>query len=363
VGAFTCNEPIDDFPTTKVFEPVGTWTITDLIPGDTVYGDASGTIDVSFWIDPLEPHFVIGTIDQMSIEFLGMPEGPGTATLFPSVLPWIAVARGATGDFEPWYGASLMFINQDNDSSQGVLGVVFQTETHAFSFKGSIDGVLDFDSGWWECSFYGLSVPYEETFKAIIDPDTAYVYYKFAFDPIMATVYVGDFDTVNKAYEVNGASLLINDSIAPVSTEVLSSHPDFEGDVVKAVIPIAPFLEEYGAPLDTVRHQLYVTGSFVGGELFSRVGVVALIGKSSASGGKEWILPPDEIRLHGDVDASGDIDIDDVVRTISVIFDDGSVAGPFMIADCDCSHSVDIDDVVYLISYIFASGPFPCHLE
>jgi hypothetical protein len=193
--------------------------------------------------------------------------------------------------------------------------------------------------------------------KAAFAPDPAFVYYKFAFDPIIATVYVGHFNGSYTAGDVAAAEV----NGVPAEVVGVTSHPGFAGTVAELSISIAPFLDGYGCLIDTSSQIFTVTGEFSDAEQFTATGKVDLIGKSSASGGKQWILPPDEILLHGDIDASGEIDIDDVVATISVIFSGGSVAGPFMIADCDCSHSVDIDDAVYLINYIFASGPFPCH--
>jgi len=64
--------------------------------------------------------------------------------------------------------------------------------------------------------------------------------------------------------------------------------------------------------------------------------------------------------LCGDPDASGDVDIDDVVYIISFIFSGGSAPQPYMSGDADCSGGVDIDDVVYLIAFIFSGGPAPC---
>ena len=62
----------------------------------------------------------------------------------------------------------------------------------------------------------------------------------------------------------------------------------------------------------------------------------------------------------GDADASGGVDIDDVVYLIAYIFSGGPEPLPeYCIGDADGSGGVDIDDVVYLINYIFASGPPP----
>lgn len=62
----------------------------------------------------------------------------------------------------------------------------------------------------------------------------------------------------------------------------------------------------------------------------------------------------------GDADASGAVDIDDVVYLIAYIFSGGPAPLPYESGDTDCSGGVDIDDVVYLIAYIFSGGPAPC---
>jgi hypothetical protein len=65
----------------------------------------------------------------------------------------------------------------------------------------------------------------------------------------------------------------------------------------------------------------------------------------------------------GDADASGEVDIDDVVHLIAYIFSGGPAPDPYESGDADCSSSVDIDDVVYLIGYIFSGGNAPCDTD
>ena len=67
----------------------------------------------------------------------------------------------------------------------------------------------------------------------------------------------------------------------------------------------------------------------------------------------------------GDADASGAVDIDDVVYLITYIFTGGFAPSPYGVAsgDANCDCAVDIDDVVYLIAYIFTAGPPQCSCE
>jgi hypothetical protein len=62
----------------------------------------------------------------------------------------------------------------------------------------------------------------------------------------------------------------------------------------------------------------------------------------------------------GDVNSSGEVDIDDAVYIIAYIFDEGPEPQPYESGNVDCSIDVDIDDVVYLIQYIFGGGNAPC---
>jgi len=180
----------------------------------------------------------------------------------------------------------------------------------------------------------------EDGVVCAFDPSPAYMYYMFAFTPIIATVNVDTPGTITNA-TVNGVPATV---VGPGQLEV----------------PIAGVLEGYGAPIGTVAKTFAVAGDYDDATTFTGGGVITVIGKNPANP-RMWILPQDEVVLHGDADASGEIDIDDAVKLIGFIFAGDMLPGPMLIADCDCSNSSDIDDVVYLIGYIFSGGPFPCH--
>ena len=62
----------------------------------------------------------------------------------------------------------------------------------------------------------------------------------------------------------------------------------------------------------------------------------------------------------GDANASGRIDITDVVCVINYIFAGGPAPLDAGSGDFDCNERVAITDAVYLIRYIFAGGGTPC---
>jgi hypothetical protein len=62
----------------------------------------------------------------------------------------------------------------------------------------------------------------------------------------------------------------------------------------------------------------------------------------------------------GDVDDSGNVDIDDAVSIIAYIFGFGPEPEPYVTGDLDCSGNIDIDDIVFIIEFIFLGGRGPC---
>jgi len=86
------------------------------------------------------------------------------------------------------------------------------------------------------------------------------------------------------------------------------------------------------------------------------IDVVAHFGEGAA-----WFqLQCAEPYVVGDTNASGFIDIDDIVYLIDYIFTGGPYPQPETAAgDANGSGYVDIDDIIYLVDYIFTGGPPP----
>ncbi len=192
--------------------------------------------------------------------------------------------------------------------------------------------------------------------KAIIGPEPSYIYYKYAADPIMATMYVGHFNAPYTAADVAGAT--VGGEAATIVG--ITTHPDFVGDVVELEFPLAALLETFGAPIGLNEFRVDVDCQYTDATAF--IGKCRFDCYGKTHDGKRWIVPPDAIIVPGDGTLDGYVDIDDVTMLIGVIFQGGEVFGPFLANDVDCSHSVDIDDVVYMIGYIFQNGAAPCNV-
>ncbi len=62
----------------------------------------------------------------------------------------------------------------------------------------------------------------------------------------------------------------------------------------------------------------------------------------------------------GDADASGRLNMSDVVFLVSWIFGGGGSPLVDSVCNVDCSDTINMSDIIYLIQYFFADGPAPC---
>ncbi len=72
---------------------------------------------------------------------------------------------------------------------------------------------------------------------------------------------------------------------------------------------------------------------------------------------------PDRVYIMaGNVNASGGVDITDLVYLVSYMFQGGPAPQPIEAANVNCSDGPpDIADLVYLVDYMFNAGPAPCY--
>jgi hypothetical protein len=177
----------------------------------------------------------------------------------------------------------------------------------------------------------------------VIDPDTIYVFYANALTPFELAAYMGNFDVGYTAADVNTAMLSVNSVIFPLSTTVLPSHPEFDGDVLEVVFHASEFIPGYGYPFDATIQSYTVTGEYSDGIPFEAVGWFTLIG-----------------HISGDLNSDGHVDISDLVYLVDFMFQGGPAPPVMGAADMDCSGGpIDISDLVFLVDYMFLDGPVP----
>jgi len=63
--------------------------------------------------------------------------------------------------------------------------------------------------------------------------------------------------------------------------------------------------------------------------------------------------------IRGDANASGTIDLGDVLHLISYLYKGGPVPNPPAAGDADCDEVIDLGDILFLISYLYKNGPAP----
>lgn len=65
----------------------------------------------------------------------------------------------------------------------------------------------------------------------------------------------------------------------------------------------------------------------------------------------------------GDANASGYVDIDDIIYLVGYVFTGGPEPLVYDTGDTNCSGFIDIDDIIFLVGYVFLSGPLPCDID
>jgi hypothetical protein len=176
-----------------------------------------------------------------------------------------------------------------------------------------------------------------------IDPDTLDI--PHYTDPNIS-VYLGNFGGGKTAADVNNGTVLVNDAVSPAATSVIPAFGPFTGEVLKIDVPVAAFVQSYGAlPVDTSEKIYRVTWKFTAETQNNHVdGQTTLIGYGY---------------LRGDANGDRTVNVGDAVSLINYIFKNGAAPTQFIQGDANCDGRLNVGDVVYLINYIFKGGPPP----
>jgi len=179
----------------------------------------------------------------------------------------------------------------------------------------------------------------------IIDPD---IIETESAPPTSVTIYLGNFMTGKFAADVNTATLAINESITPLSTEILSSHPSFDAEVLTLTVDGTAFIESYGEFTGTHEMAYTLAWEFLGEtDPHLTSGDLTMIGPDQAS------------YVEGDANGDGTVNIADASYIINAIFFGGSQPDPVEAADANCDGNMNIADASYIINSIFFGGSPP----
>ncbi|MDH3892403.1 MAG: S8 family serine peptidase [candidate division Zixibacteria bacterium] len=172
--------------------------------------------------------------------------------------------------------------------------------------------------------------------RTTIQPDTIYVYWAYAVDPLAASVYVGDFIDGHTTDMIDTATVLVNTTIAAVSNSILPVHPEFFGPPLHLTVPMKELILGYGPLFDTTVQTYTVSGQFNDADSFSVDGSVVMIG-----------------HIPGDANLDGTLDISDLVYVVEYFFAGGPPPLVLEVIDMDRNQVVDIADLILLVETMF----------
>ncbi len=182
------------------------------------------------------------------------------------------------------------------------------------------------------------------TCNLTIDPDSLWMYYMYAIDPMSVTIYLGNLPLGHTVDDIDTISVRVNETIVPTSMTFLDSFPDFDGRVLEVVCSMVDFLDSYPLLWDSTYHTYIVTGGyhFKPNTFIKRCEV--------------WI----RAHISGDGNGDGKISILDVSFLMAYLYENGQ-APRMGDASVDVNHSNDVNilDITYLLKYLYMNGPPP----
>jgi hypothetical protein len=180
-----------------------------------------------------------------------------------------------------------------------------------------------------------------------IDPHPIYAFMEFDYgDSMTADIYLGgEFAGGGHVVsEINEETVQVN-GLVPEATEILTSYPDYSGEVLKISVDITEFITSYELLWDVTVQTYTVTGEFDDTTPFSQAGAAVMIGHTS-----------------GDANFDGSINILDVTYIINYVYKGGPEPQPIMeTGDANGSGDINILDVTRLINYLYNAGEPPSH--
>ncbi len=182
---------------------------------------------------------------------------------------------------------------------------------------------------------------------AFIDDDTLFAYMANAVDPVIRTVYAGNFDGVSAYDIVQSGNVTVNGDIVPIDMEVVPSpFAGFSGYVVKADIDVRGLIKDY-EPIWDVAEETFTFDYAVPG---FNTPPPSVTGIARIKG-----------HISGDANLDGRLNVLDVIYLMNYKFHDGPPPRLFDAGDVNVDGSINVQDIIYIIEFLFKNGPAPQH--
>ena len=198
--------------------------------------------------------------------------------------------------------------------------------------------ICDGDTFWYEGDAISDLIPSGQVVETKVQfkPDPQKLIFLYAYPAVMDTIFIGNVNEFN-IYNVDPASVVINNDIPATSVTVLDSHPGFTGPVLQILFPASDFIENLGVIFGESTQQYSVFGALNDKQEFAYSGEITFIGHTLGdvnndnvanllditymiryiySGGDE----PLPSREFGDINQDGKINLLDILKLIKIIY-------------------------------------------
>ena len=171
--------------------------------------------------------------------------------------------------------------------------------------------------------------------KTEVEPTPMYAFWVYAIEPVIGTAYLGNFAGPSVT-DIDPSTILINDIIEPMSTQILPDRPGFTGEVMEITFSASEMVLGYLPFFDTTSLVYSVSGQFADLSSFTVFGDVAMIG-----------------HISGDVNVDGAINVADLAYLVEFLFFGGPPPRVMETADLNHSGSIEVADLILLVELIF----------
>ncbi|MGH8016485.1 MAG: dockerin type I repeat-containing protein, partial [Candidatus Zixiibacteriota bacterium] len=159
-----------------------------------------------------------------------------------------------------------------------------------------------------------------------------------SIEPRYALIYIGNLMHGRNVGEIDPASILVNNTVTPVTTEILPSVNGYNGDVLRIEVALSDFLRTYMPVWDTLHGDYIVDAGLNDGLSLQVTGEVTITG-----------------HRRGDINSDDAVNILDLTLLVDYLFRGRRLPLPTEPADLDANGAVNILDLTRLVDYIFRS--------